>query len=159
MESKVSEIQFQKDQYDEQKKEAEEQRRKNMIGGIAQAGGTLLGAGIGALAGNPMMGAQIGASVGTAGSGFITEDYGQIVQGGVTLATGIADAMTLPKKREAMKGLGEVIGQLDEKGLAKAQFLLESGDYDAIKEFVNGYKIESQPMPNSMDLDFYNTRG
>lgn len=142
MESKVSEIQFQKDIYDQQKKEAEEQRRHNMQGAWVQGAGTLLGAGIGALAGNPMAGASIGASAGTAVSGFISDSPEQIVQGGVTLATGIADAMTLPKKKEAMKGLGSILGQLDEQGLAKAQFLLESGDYDAIKEFVSPYQLE-----------------
>lgn len=159
MEDKVNEIQFQKDQYDEQKRIAEKQRKKNMIGGIAQVGGTLLGAGVGALAGNPMIGATIGASLGTGASGFITNNPDQIVQGGVTLATGIADAMTVGAKKDAMKGLGGIIGQLDEQGLAKAQFLLESGDYEALKEFTSGYRIESQPFPNTMNLDFYNTRG
>jgi hypothetical protein len=104
-----------------------------------------------------MAGANIGASVGTTASGIHTQDPNQIIQGGVSLATNIGDAMTLPAKKNAMMNLAEVGGSMDKNQLAQANMILGTGDYDAFNKFLEGigttFVAPNQSNPTSFEYE------
>ncbi|HNX37621.1 MAG TPA: glycine zipper family protein [Candidatus Cloacimonadota bacterium] len=148
-----------------QLRDAEDDKQKDagLKTGI-KLGGTIVGAGVGALAGDPVSGAQIGSAAGDIGASFVGGggkfgaqyvDEQQLAQGIADTATGILSTITLSEQKKMVKEtagfFGENMGNMTSEELIQARMVAASGDLSAWREFTSKYKMNK--MTAEVDAD------
>lgn len=148
-ETRIAELELQKEIDDQKKQDKKDSVKSALLG----AGGTALGAVAGSLVPGvgTALGAQVGAGLGTLAGGVAYESPEQIGAGIALTAGSIADVVTLPAKRTALKSFQKNINNLSIEDLMSLRGRLNIGDYEGVNEFFESYQpvtpYQQTPLP------------